>query len=137
MTQAVSNPLIRSMILEPDLSEVGRARGFVREIAAEAGFSEERTFDMTVASSEAIANAIEHVPEKSHVTVRTLLYVDRLEVQVEGPGEFRPPRSLQERSSRGMGLPLMASLSDHLALFSGPRGGTLVTLTFRRPGAVR
>ncbi len=28
----------------------------------------------------------------------------------------------------------MAKLSDHLALYSGPRGGTLVALTFYRPG---
>jgi PAS domain S-box-containing protein len=69
------------------------------------------------------------------VEVTALLHPDRLEVQVEGPGEFQLPAALEERPHRGLGLPLMATLADHLALYSGPRGGTLVSLTFYRPGA--
>ena len=68
----------------------------------------------------------------------TMLYPDRLEVQVSGPGEFQAPnRSSRERRSRGLGLPLMAKLSDHLALYSAPEGGTLLTLTFYREGHAR
>ena len=56
---------------------------------------------------------------------------------MEGPGEFQAPHRLDDRQHRGLGLPLMAQLADHLALYSGPRGGTLVGLTFYRPGAKR
>ena len=91
-------------------------------------------FDITVACSEAMANAIEHSPVKGEVQVRTVLWPDRLEVEVQGPGEFQAPDRLKKRESRGLGLPLMAKFSDHLALFSGPAGQTFVSLTFYLPG---
>lgn len=130
----MAQPIIRSIILEPDLAEASRARRFLERIAAEAGFLPDRIFDLTVATSEAIANAVEHSEAKDLVEVKSLLYPDRLEVLVEGPGEFRPPLKPMERSHRGLGLPLMASLSDHLTMYSGPRGGTHVVLTFFRSG---
>ena len=126
--------ITHSIVLGPDLAEVASARRFVAGIATEAGFSDSRVFDITVASSEAIANAIEHAPIKGHVGVTTVLHPDRLEIQIEGPGEFQAPDRQKERSARGLGLPLMAKLSDHLALYSGPHGGTFVSLTFYRPG---
>lgn len=82
-----------------------------------------------------MANAIEHSPVKGEVQIRTVLRPDRLEIEVRGPGEFQAPDRLKNRESRGLGLPLMAKLSDHLALFSGPNGQTFVSLTFYRPGA--
>jgi PAS domain S-box-containing protein len=105
------------------------------QLAADAGFPEERRFDIQVATSEACANAIEHSPPESEVVLDVLIYQDRLEIRVEGPGQFElPAMAARERAHRGLGLPLMAKLSDHLALYSGPRGGTLVGLTFYRPG---
>lgn len=123
----------RSVTLSPDLSEVVRARELVRQVATGAGFADTRVFDITVVVSEAAANAIEHAPVKGRVTVTTFLHADRLEIQVSGPGEFQAPSRLAQRSPRGLGLPLMATLSDHLALYSRPSGGTLVSLTFYRP----
>jgi len=130
-------PVTRSIVLSPDLGEVVRARHLVRDVAAAAGFPEPRIFDICVVSSEAAANAIEHSPVRGQVEVKTLLYPDRLEVQVSGPGKFQAPARLKERAPRGLGLPLMATLSDHLALYSDPQGGTLVSLTFYLPGARR
>jgi len=127
-------PEIRSITLSPQLSEVARGRGLASEVATEIGFPEERVFDITVASSEAIANAIEHSPVKGAVEVRTILHSDRLEIEVQGPGEFQAPDRTGAIQTRGLGLPLMAKLSDHLALFSGPRGETFVSLTFYLPG---
>ena len=105
------------------------------DVASQAGFPEDRVFDITVACSEAIANAIEHSPVKGEVDVRVIVRRDRLEVEIEGPGEFQAPDRLKERNNRGLGLPLMAKLSDHLAMYSNPAGGTLVALTFYLPGA--
>jgi PAS domain S-box-containing protein len=135
MSDGSPKPLMRSLVVAPELEELGRARRFVAEAAAEAGFSDARAFDIMVASSEAAANAIEHAPIKGEVTIRWVLRPDRLEVQIEGPGEFQAPHRLtNDYPHRGLGLPLMAQFSDHLALYSGPRGGTLVSLTFYRPG---
>ncbi len=128
---------VYALVLEPDLAQVAKARTFVAGVAAEGGFDEARIFDITVACSEAAANAIEHAPVKGRVRVSVALHEDRLEITVEGPGEFQAPASLRERSNRGLGLPLMAKLSDHLFLHSGQDGGTLVGLTFYRPGFER
>ena len=128
-------PIRHSCTLQVDLSQVGRARGLVSQVAAGAGFSEERCFDIQVATSEACANAIEHSPPESNVTLEVLVFEDRLEIKIEGHGQFELPAvAAREHTHRGLGLPLMAKLSDHLALYSGPRGGTLVALTFYRPG---
>ena len=136
MSERVQEPAIRSVVLWPDLEQLAEARHFVAGVATDAGFSPERVFDITVACSEAVANAIEHVPVKGQVTVKTLLYCNRLEIQVTGPGEFQAPHRLDGKlAHRGLGLPLMAQFSDHLALYSDPSGGTLVSLTFQRPGA--
>ena len=120
----------QTLRLLPNLSEVSRARDFLREVAAHAGFTAERIFDIAVATSEACANAIEHTGAQEEVIVQTGLFRDRLEVHVLAPGEFRLPTTDAERRHRGLGLPLMATLADHLALYSRAEGGTLVTLTF-------
>jgi PAS domain S-box-containing protein len=128
-------PAHHSFTLCADLSETSRARQLVLPLAVDAGFSGERCFDIQVAASEACANAIEHSPPDSPVELEVLAYGDRLEVQVEGRGRFELPAvAARERAHRGLGLPLMAKLSDHLALYSGPRGGTRIALTFYRPG---
>ena len=126
-----------TLVLQPELSEVHRARSFVAELAAGAGFGPERVFDIMVAVSEATANAIEHAYGAGEVSVEVNLPVDRLEVSVQGTGEFHLPAQSDGRAHRGLGLPLMATLADHLALYSVAEGGTLVTLTFYLPGATR
>jgi serine phosphatase RsbU (regulator of sigma subunit)/anti-sigma regulatory factor (Ser/Thr protein kinase) len=134
VAETVRTPVVRSIVLAPDLAELRRVRGFVSEVAVEAGFTETRLYDIVLLTSEAAANAIEHAPVKDRVEVKTILYRDRLEVEVRGPGEFQTPDRLKEVQTRGLGLPLMAKLSDHLALYSAPEGGTLLALTFYRDG---
>ena len=134
MIDSVKSRVTRSLVLSPDFAELSRARRFVAEVAADAGFGEARSFDITLLASEAAANAIEHAPVKGGVEIKALLYPDRLEIQVKGPGEFQTPDRLNEQRTRGLGLPLMAKLSDHLALYSAPEGGTLLSLTFYREG---
>ena len=133
---APSTELTRhSFALRSHLSETSHARELVLPFAVEAGFSAERCFDIQVASSEACANAIEHSPADCEVEFTVLVHADRLEIQVEGHGQFELPAvAARERVHRGLGLPLMAKLSDHMSLYSGPRGGTLVALTFYSPG---
>jgi PAS domain S-box-containing protein len=130
----VSEPGTRTLVLGPELTETARARRFVEEVALALGFTPERVFDITVAVSEATANAIEHAEGRGEVRVQAKTLSDRLEVSVGGVGEFHLPARAPDRQHRGLGLPLMATLSDHLALYSAAEGGTLVTLTFYRPG---
>ena len=120
MGEATQKPGVRAIVLEPDLEQLEGARRFVAGAAEAAGFSPDRVFDIIVACSEATANAIEHAPVKGAVRVTTLLRGDRLEIEVLGPGRFQAPNRLDgQRSHRGLGLPLMAQFSDHVALCSG------------------
>jgi PAS domain S-box-containing protein len=137
VADTVKSPIARSLVLAPDLAELSRARKFVADTAAEVGFGDDRSFDIVLLASEAAANAIEHAPVKGRVQLEAILHPDRLEIQVKGPGEFQTPDRLERDTTRGLGLPLMAKLSDHLALYSVPDGGTLVALTFYREGHER
>ena len=119
----VASPTSRSFGLSPSLARLGEARHFVSDAAREAGFPEARVFDISVASSEAMANAIEHASGRKKIAVETRLFNDRLEVSVQGTGRFEMPDHSAKREHRGLGLPLMAKLSDHLALYSAPHGG--------------
>jgi anti-sigma regulatory factor (Ser/Thr protein kinase) len=135
--EAGFSPEIRILALTPELAQAALGREFVAVAARDAGFADERVFDIMVACSEAIANAIEHAAVKGEVEVRARVRPDGLEIHIEGPGSFKMPRRSEDSRHRGLGIPLMAQLADHLALCSGPRGGTLVSLTFYLLGAKR
>lgn len=125
------------VVLSPDLCELSRARELIKRVGTRAGLPEQRVFDACVAVSEACANAMEHTGATQEVRVEAETQPDRVEVRVWGPGEFRLPPPGVEREHRGLGLPLMATLSDHLTLYSQPEGGTLVSLVFFLPGRGR
>ena len=133
--KAGHSPEVRIIALTPELAQAALGREFVAAAARDAGFPDERVFDIMVACSEAIANAIEHSAIKGEVEVKARVRPDGLEIHIEGPGQFQTPHRMEEGRHRGLGIPLMAQLADHLALCSGPRGGTLVSLTFYHPGA--
>ncbi len=124
---------VQILNLRPDLAESARVRQHLRAVAGRMGFSEERVFDIQVAVGEAVANAIEHTGGIGDVKVELKSFADRLEVSVSGPGDFHLPERGGAREHRGLGLPLMATLCDHLALYSAADGGTLVTLSFHLP----
>jgi anti-sigma regulatory factor (Ser/Thr protein kinase) len=127
-------PEVAVIQLGRDMSQLARGREFAGDAARKAGFGDERVFDIMVVSSEAIANAMEHASVTGAVEMRIAVHQDRLEIHVESPGEFQTPDLRLDRRSRGLGLPLMAKLSDHVALSSPGQVATLVTLTFFRPG---
>jgi serine/threonine-protein kinase RsbW len=119
----------------PSLGELSRARSFAADLAGRAGFGARRIFDITVAVSEACANAIEHSRSTESLELAARLFADRLEFDVFTRRPFRMPATAYvERAgrNRGMGLPLMAFLSDRLAVSPRVRGGTLVSRMFLR-----
>ena len=116
-------------ILPADLSRLSDARRLMGEVGASAGLSIERLFDLTVVVSEACANAIEHGPGAVEILGRVLS--GRIVVTITNEGAFRNGlRSDPGQRSRGLGLPLMASLSDELRIASTRDGRTQVSLTF-------
>jgi anti-sigma regulatory factor (Ser/Thr protein kinase) len=85
-------------------------------------------FDLTVAVSEAVANAIEHPidPREPVVTVEASLTDDAVVITVRDTGRWRPSTSA---GFRGRGLALIGALSELSVVRSD--SGTSVTL--RRP----
>ena len=92
------------------------------------GVAEADVFDVTVAVSEAAANAIEHPVEPAEpvITVEASIEDDAVLVTVRDTGSWRPAA---EGGYRGRGLALIGALTE-LSVARGP-GGTAVTL--RRP----
>ena len=89
------------------------------------GASEDEAFDITVASQEACANAIEHAygPGLADFTVAANYDDGRVAIAVTDHGRWRAPRG----DNRGRGLPLMRELMDDVEITQG-EDGTTVTL---------
>ena len=92
------------------------------------GVPEADVFDLTVAVSEAAANAIEHPvdPVEELITVEASIDADAVLVTVRDTGTWRP---VADGGVRGRGLALIGALTE-LSVSRGP-DGTAVTL--RRP----
>jgi serine/threonine-protein kinase RsbW len=124
------------------------ARQVVAAAAAlEPHFRDERIDDLRIAVSEATTNAIEahaDLPSEERIVIRCNLGDDRIEVEVHDvAGGFDPagvtaapdPESPDRLShERGLGLPLMRTLTDESEIAPTERGTAvrLVVYTTRR-----
>jgi|WetSurMetagenome_2_1015567.scaffolds.fasta_scaffold29252_2 anti-sigma regulatory factor (Ser/Thr protein kinase) len=121
---------VECITVPPQLERVADVRDFIDTLGLETMLSPERLFDLKVATSEAVANVIEHAAKPATVWVRTLS--DRVVVDVGNEGGFPSCRSAppQESPARGLGLRLMVSLADEVAFSGSRRGKNNVKLTF-------
>ncbi|AYN40499.1 ATP-binding protein [Streptomyces dangxiongensis] len=126
-----------SLHLRRDAASVPLARRLLIGTMETAGVDPEVSYDLSVALSEACANAVEHggdsAPGASEA-YRVTAYLDgekcRIEVADWGPGcvrtqDIRPARPDAEH---GRGLCLIRELADHVHIGPKPgRGGTVVS----------
>ncbi|MGW2464090.1 ATP-binding protein [Streptomyces argyrophyllae] len=126
-----------SLHLRREAASVPLARRLLIGTMETAGVDPEISYDLSVALSEACANAVEHggdtargAPEAYRVTA----YLDgekcRIEVTDAGPGFTRAAdtRPARPDAEHGRGLCLIRELADHVHI--GPksgRGGTVVS----------
>lgn len=104
----------------------GLARRIVREAAAEGGLSGDAVWDLMLATSEAVANAVEHgrpCPD-GKILLRIDQMRDGLFVEVCDCGSFKAESSPRD-GTRGRGLPIMHAVTDSFELTRDP-GGTRV-----------
>jgi anti-sigma regulatory factor (Ser/Thr protein kinase) len=114
--------LVRSFPARP--SALAEVRRFIRERAAETSFPDDIANDVVLAVSEAAANSTIHSGSgRIHVTWRPL--EGGAEVVVEDRGVFKGNRRTNGRGGLGLGLVLIAALSDRVTIERG---------TNRRPG---
>ncbi|WP_225824169.1 ATP-binding protein [Streptomyces naphthomycinicus] len=126
-----------SLHLRREAASVPLARRLLLGTMETAGVDPEISYDLSVALSEACANAVEHggnatsgVSEAYRVTA----YLDgekcRIEVADSGPGLARgqEPRPAGPDAEHGRGLFLIRELADHVHIGAKPgRGGTVVS----------
>jgi anti-sigma regulatory factor (Ser/Thr protein kinase) len=105
-------------------------RRFIRDRAAETGFSPDSTDDIVLAASEACANAALHSGSPMvHVTWET--DPERIVVEVADDGVFRRRAPfLEAGGTQGHGIALMIALLDEVNIREGNEGapGTVVRM---------
>jgi anti-sigma regulatory factor (Ser/Thr protein kinase) len=120
--------------VQPRASELGRARDFADAAAVRFGLGDRERHDFKLATSEAVANAIEHGRACSDGTIH--LWVTerprRLTLGVRDAGRFVPKATEPDPlSDRGRGFVMMSGLVDAVAL-SRVDGHTHVELSKHR-----
>ncbi|WP_028804029.1 ATP-binding protein [Streptomyces sp. 142MFCol3.1] len=130
-----------SLHLRREAASVPLARRLLLGTMESAGVDPDISYDLSVALTEACANAVEHgggtANGPSSEAYRVTAYLDgercRIEVADSGPGfpggRARPPiRPARGDSEHGRGLCLIHELADHVQIDSGPgRGGAVVS----------
>jgi serine/threonine-protein kinase RsbW len=111
------------------------AREFVDAVAAAFGFDEDGRYDIKLAATEAVTNAIRHGSRSQRDTVRICAVEGDqvLTICVADHGTFLPRMSNGDPlPEHGRGLAFIAHLMDQVCIRTGP-GGTTVWFSKRLP----
>jgi serine/threonine-protein kinase RsbW len=111
---------------------VGPLRRAARELAEQSGADERVVADITLAVSEACTNVVIHAYRETpgRLALSAEAEDDRLRFYVDDEGDGLQPRP--DSPGLGLGLPLIARLTEQFEVLPGPRGrGTRLTLGFR------
>jgi anti-sigma regulatory factor (Ser/Thr protein kinase) len=127
----------RELSIPADLARLADARAFADEAAADFGFDETDRYQIKMAMSEAVANAVEHGSQgpAERISLRVLVEDGALTFYVRDNGSFIPrmaPRGAMPE--RGRGLAFMSQLMDEVDVRPGP-DGTVLRFSKRRPAA--
>jgi serine/threonine-protein kinase RsbW len=109
---------------------VGELRRAVAEIARRAGMPDADVDAVRLAASEAASNAVIHAYRERAGELRIRARVDdgELHLVIADEGDGVAPRT--DSPGLGLGLPIMAHVSERFEIVSGP-DGTEVHLAFR------
>jgi anti-sigma regulatory factor (Ser/Thr protein kinase) len=124
----------REHSMEADLERLKEARDFAERAAADFGFDGNACYDVKLAMSEAVTNAIQHGSSSptDPIKIAVLAEGPALVFEVLDTGRFRPRvRRRGELSESGRGLEFMRVLMDEVHLRPGS-SGTLMRFIKRR-----
>lgn len=126
-----------SLHLRREAASVPLARRLLLGTMETAGVDPDVSYDLSLALSEACANAVEHGgesgPQDSTAAYRVTAYLDgekcRIEVTDSGPGfsPVRPLRPTPMEAENGRGLCLIHELADHVQIGNKPGRGAVVS----------
>jgi anti-sigma regulatory factor (Ser/Thr protein kinase) len=124
----------REHAIQADLQRLKEARDFAERAAADFGFDGSACYDVKLAMSEAVTNAIQHgssSPEDP-ITIAVLAEGPALVFEVADSGRFLPRAGHgDELSESGRGLEFIRVLMDEVDLRPGD-DGTLMRFVKRR-----
>jgi anti-sigma regulatory factor (Ser/Thr protein kinase) len=124
----------REHAIQADLGCLKEARDFAGTAAHDFGLDEEARYNVRLAMSEAVTNAIRHGSQTNSdpIVIVALAEGDALVFEVRDTGRFRP-RIAREgtMAERGRGLEFMRLLMDEVDVQPGI-GGTCVRFAKRR-----
>ena len=117
----------RDMSIDADLARLREARQWAERAAREFGFGADHCYQVKLAMSEAVANAIQHGSQTAddliHISARASS--DALVFEVRDTGIFEEREVEPELSERGRGLVLVGLVMDEVELTPGPSGSVL------------
>jgi anti-sigma regulatory factor (Ser/Thr protein kinase) len=107
-------------------------RAALDDLAPRYGLAPEELFDLKVAATEALTNAIKGSSPGEPVDVAVGRAGDAVEIEVSNHGTFRfgDPAHVEVESERGRGIPLMFALVDEIE-FAATVEGTRVRMRKR------
>ena len=118
--------------MQADFRLLGQARELIQSTGLELGFDEAAIWDMKVAGTEALANAIEHGSAVDGLIHMRLVPAEG-ELRLEVSGGAKPEEaSASSDPQRGRGIAMMSALMDEVAL-SRVGDETVVRLAKRLP----
>jgi serine/threonine-protein kinase RsbW len=127
----------REHAIPADPAHVKEARDFAEQVAEEWGFDPDSRYQLKLAMSEAVTNAIQHGSRSRRDPIRIAAMEEggALTFYVRDTGRFvqGPPRG-DGLPERGRGLEFMRRLMDEVELRPGA-GGTLVRFSKRLGGS--
>lgn len=120
---------VRAITIEADPERLQEARDWARQVAAEAGFDEPASFQVRLAMSEAVANAIQHGSRgrSDRIRIEACEEDGALVFEVRDTGTFgpRPPAPADIDAEGGRGLELLSLMMDEVHLSSDGDGSRL------------
>jgi len=111
----------RVMTMEAHPQRLGEARDWAREVAAEAGLAEPDCFQVRLAMSEAVGNAIQHGSREESDPIRIDAYKrnGHLVFEVRDTGRFTAPATQSTLDDEGgRGLEVLAMIMDEVEMQS-------------------
>jgi serine/threonine-protein kinase RsbW len=115
----------REHSIQADLRLLKEARDFAERAAADFGLDGDACYDVKLAMSEAVTNAIQHGSSSQADPIRIAVAAEgpALVFEVHDTGRFRPRVMRRgELSESGRGLEFMRVLMDEVDLRPGDRG---------------
>jgi serine/threonine-protein kinase RsbW len=107
------------LILRNDPSATRRLRATLDEIADEYQLPGDERFELKLAATEALTNALKGSPQEP-VRIRIVPGAEAIEVEVTDRGGFDPGRRADAEGGRG--IPLMLALADEVHFSAGASG---------------